>query len=140
MLEVKKDQNGALIYGFSPADPYVRSVRQRLTASECRILSASLRDEQGLCPCAASRLSHLVSVYPLRPGIRTWKLIYGGNHGTRIWKEEAERLSAEYAADYEELKKQREESQELFRIQALIDSVLRNQQTQHQKKNDPTRS
>ena len=45
------------------------------------------------------------------------------------WKEEAERLSAEYAADYEELKKQREESQELFRIQAQIDSVLKTQQT-----------
>ena len=44
------------------------------------------------------------------------------------WKEEAERLSAEYAADYEELKKQREESKELFRIQAQIDSVLREQE------------
>ena len=46
----------------------------------------------------------------------------------RAWKEEAERLSAEYAADYEELKKQREESKELFRIQAEIDSVLREQE------------
>ena len=67
-------------------------------------------------------------------------MIHGGNHGTRIWKEEAERLSAEYAADYEELKKQREESKELFRIQAQIDSVLRDQQAQQQNKNDPTRS
>jgi len=50
--------NGALIYGFSPAAPYVRSARQRITASECRILPASRCDEQGLCPCAASRLSH----------------------------------------------------------------------------------
>ena len=58
----------------------------------------------------------------------------------RSWKEEAERLSAEYAADYEELKKQREESKELFRIQAQIDSVLRDQQTQQQNKNDLTRS
>ena len=58
----------------------------------------------------------------------------------RSWKEEAERLSAEYPADYEELKKQREESKELFRIQAQIDSVLRDQQTQQQNKNDPTRS
>ena len=58
------------------------------------------------------------------------------------WKEEAERLSAEYSADYEELKKQREESKELFRIQAQIDSVLkeqernRTQQAEQQKKND----
>ncbi len=56
------------------------------------------------------------------------------------WKEEAERLSAEYAVDYEELKKQREESKELFRIQAQIDSVLRDQQTQQQNKRDLTRS
>ena len=58
------------------------------------------------------------------------------------WKEEAERLSAEYSADYEELKKQREESKELFRIQAQIDSVLKEQernqtqQAEQQKKND----
>ena len=58
----------------------------------------------------------------------------------RSWKEKAERLSAEYTADYEELKKQREESQELFRIQAQIDSVLRDQQKQQQNKNDLTRS
>lgn len=43
----------------------------------------------------------------------------------RQWKEEAESLSAEYDADYEELKRQREESKELFRIQSQIDSVLK---------------
>ena len=64
----------------------------------------------------------------------------------RSWKEEAERLSAEYAADYEELKKQREESQELFRIQAQIDTVLQvrqqeeNQRLEQQKKDAETRS
>ena len=47
------------------------------------------------------------------------------------WKEEAERLSDEYAADYEELKRQREESQELFRIQAQIDSFLREQEREN---------
>ena len=41
------------------------------------------------------------------------------------WKEEEKQLSAEYDADYEELKRQREESKELFRIQAQIDSVLK---------------
>ena len=62
------------------------------------------------------------------------------------WKEETERLSDEYAADYEELKKQREESQELFRIQAQIDTVLQvrqqeeNQRLEQQKKDAETRS
>ena len=41
------------------------------------------------------------------------------------WKKEAEQLSAEYGANYEELKRQREESKDLFRIQAQIDSVLK---------------
>ena len=41
------------------------------------------------------------------------------------WKKEAEQLSAEYGADYEELKQQREESRELFHIKAQIDSVLK---------------
>ena len=41
------------------------------------------------------------------------------------WKKEAEQLSAEYSADYEELKRQREESRELFHIKAQIDSVLK---------------
>ena len=41
------------------------------------------------------------------------------------WKKEAEQLSAEYGADYEELKQQREESRELFRVKAQIDSVLK---------------
>ena len=50
----------------------------------------------------------------------------------RAWKEEAERLSAEYAADYEELKKQREESKELFRIQAQIHSVLQEREQEKQ--------
>ena len=59
------------------------------------------------------------------------------------WKEETERLSDEYAADYEELKKQREESQELFRIQAQIESVLREreqakQQQEQQRKQGTT--
>ena len=36
-----------------------------------------------------------------------------------------EQLSAEYSANYEELKQQREESRELFRIKAQIDSVLK---------------
>ena len=64
----------------------------------------------------------------------------------RAWKEEAERLSAEYAADYEELKKVREESKELFRIQAQIDSALQvrqqeeNQRLEQQKKDAETRS
>ena len=61
----------------------------------------------------------------------------------RDWKEEAERLSFEYNADYEELKKQREESKELFRIQAQIDSVLREreqakQQQEQQRKQGTT--
>ena len=51
----------------------------------------------------------------------------------RDWKEEAERLSVEYNADYEELKKQREEAKELFRIQAQIDSVLREREQLRQK-------
>ena len=50
------------------------------------------------------------------------------------WKKEAEQLITEYDADYEELKRQGEESKELFRIQAQIDSVLkereRNQEQQ----------
>jgi len=50
----------------------------------------------------------------------------------RDWKEEAERLSFEYNADYEELKKQREESKELFRIQAQIDSVLQEREQEKQ--------
>ena len=64
----------------------------------------------------------------------------------RDWKEEAERLSFEYNADYEELKKQREESKELFRIQAQIDTVLQvrqqeeNQRLEQQKKDAETRS
>ena len=41
------------------------------------------------------------------------------------WKKEAEQLSAEYGADYEELKQQREEFRELFRVKAQIDSVLK---------------
>lgn len=41
------------------------------------------------------------------------------------WKNEVEHLSAAYDADYEELKRQREESRELFHIQAQIDSVLK---------------
>ena len=41
------------------------------------------------------------------------------------WKKEVEQLSAEYSADYEELKRQREESKELFHIKAQIDSVLK---------------
>ena len=44
------------------------------------------------------------------------------------WKKEAEQLSAEYSANYEELKQQREESRELFRIKAQIDSVLKEQE------------
>ena len=44
------------------------------------------------------------------------------------WKKEVEQLSAEYNADYEELKQQREESKELFRIKAQIDSVLKDQE------------
>ena len=54
----------------------------------------------------------------------------------RNWKEEAERLSTEYAADYEELKKQREESYELFRIQTQIDSVLKAQGITHAQKSE----
>ena len=41
------------------------------------------------------------------------------------WKKETEQLSAEYSADYEELKRLREESRELFHIQTQIDSVLK---------------
>ena len=41
------------------------------------------------------------------------------------WKNEVEHLSAAYDADYEELKRQREESRELFHIQAQIDSALK---------------
>ena len=41
------------------------------------------------------------------------------------WKNEVEHLSAAYDSDYEELKRQREESRELFHIQAQIDSVLK---------------
>ena len=61
------------------------------------------------------------------------------------WKEEAEQLTAEYDADYEELKRQREESKELFRIQAQIDSVLKEreriqaQQAEQQKKDEMNR-
>jgi len=61
------------------------------------------------------------------------------------WKKEAEQLSAEYSADYEELKQQREESKELFRIKAQIDSVLKDQeriqeqQARQQKKDDKSR-
>ena len=44
------------------------------------------------------------------------------------WKKEVEQLSAEYSANYEELKQQREESRELFRIKAQIDSVLKEQE------------
>ncbi len=35
MLEVTKNQNGALIYGFSPADPYVRSARRSSDDPQC---------------------------------------------------------------------------------------------------------
>ena len=61
------------------------------------------------------------------------------------WKKEAEQLSAEYSADYEELKRQREESKDLFRIQAQIDSVLKEreriqeQQARQQKKDEMNR-
>ena len=61
------------------------------------------------------------------------------------WKKEAEQLSAEYDADYEELKQQREESKELFHIQAQIDSVLKErersqeQHTEQQKKDEMNR-
>ena len=41
------------------------------------------------------------------------------------WKKEVKQLSAEYSANYEELKQQREESRELFHIKAQIDSVLK---------------
>ena len=50
----------------------------------------------------------------------------------RDWKVETGRLSAEYATDYEELKKQREESKELFRIQAQINSVLQEREQEKQ--------
>ena len=56
-----------------------------------------------------------------------------------------EQLSAEYNADYEELKQQREESKELFRIKAQIDSVLKDQeriqeqQAKQQKKDEMNR-
>ena len=56
-----------------------------------------------------------------------------------------EQLSAEYATDYEELKLQREESKELFRIQTQIDSVLKErersqeQQAEQQKKDEMNR-
>ena len=61
----------------------------------------------------------------------------------RAWREEAERLLVEYNTDYEELKKVREESKELFRIQAQIDSVLRereqaSQQQEQQRKQGTT--
>ena len=56
----------------------------------------------------------------------------------RQWQKEVEQLSAEYDADYKELKRQREESKELFHIQAQIDSVLkereRNQEQQDEQK------
>ena len=61
------------------------------------------------------------------------------------WKKEVEQLSAEYSADYEELKRQREESRELFRIKAQIDSVLKDQeriqeqQARQQKKDEMNR-
>ena len=61
------------------------------------------------------------------------------------WKKEAEQLSAEYSADYEELKRQREDSRELFRIQAQIDSLLKEreriqeQQAKQQKKDEMNR-
>ena len=61
------------------------------------------------------------------------------------WKKEAEQLSAKYSADYEELKRQREESKELFRIKAQIDSVLKDQdriqeqQARQQKKDEMNR-
>ena len=61
------------------------------------------------------------------------------------WKKEVEQLSAEYNADYEELKQQREESRELFRIKAQIDSVLKDQeriqeqQAKQQKKDEMNR-
>ena len=61
------------------------------------------------------------------------------------WKKEAEQLSAEYDADYEELKRQREDSRELFRIQAQIDSLLKEreriqeQQAKQQKKDEMNR-
>ena len=64
----------------------------------------------------------------------------------RSWKEEAERLSSEYTMDYEELKKVREESKELFRIQTQIDAVVQageqkeNRQKEQQKKDTATRS
>ena len=37
-MKLRKEPNGALIYGFSPAAPYVRSARRRTSASECRAL------------------------------------------------------------------------------------------------------
>ena len=58
------------------------------------------------------------------------------------WKKQLEQLSAEYDADYEELKQQRKESRELFHIQAQIDSVLKEreriqeQQAEQQKKDE----
>ena len=57
----------------------------------------------------------------------------------RDWKEEAERLSAEYAADYAELKKHREESKEMFRIQAQIDAVLREREQARQQQDQQRR-
>ena len=63
----------------------------------------------------------------------------------RQWKKEVEQLSAEYNADYEELKQQREESKELFHIKAQIDSVLKErersqeQQAEQQKKDEMNR-
>ena len=63
----------------------------------------------------------------------------------RQWKKEVEQLSAEYSADYEELKRQREDSRELFRIQAQIDSLLKEreriqeQQAKQQKKDEMNR-
>ena len=87
-------------------------------------------------------MAHLYTVSALLS--RMCALRDGGRRHPNLaqWKEEAEQLSAEYSADYEELKKQREESKELFRIQAQIDSVLkeqernRTQQAEQQKKND----
>lgn len=61
------------------------------------------------------------------------------------WKKEVGQLSTEYNADYEELKQQREESKELFRIKAQIDSVLKEQeriqeqQAEQQKKDEMNR-
>ena len=61
------------------------------------------------------------------------------------WKKEVGQLSTEYNADYEELKQQREESKELFRIKAQIDSVLKEQeriqeqQARQQKKDEMNR-